>query len=111
MAAGGAFGGQRQLPPRPPEKGIFPLDHFQECKRAAADYLKCLKQNDKMTEFCTEETKKYLLCRMNNNLMGKQDLKELGFDDSRPKLDVEVKRDQSLKRAQRGFQPGLRFVD
>lgn len=31
MSAGGAFGGSRGLPPRPPEKGVFPLDHFGEC--------------------------------------------------------------------------------
>eukprot|EP01025_Chloroclados_australasicus_P068615 TRINITY_DN9543_c0_g2_i2.p1 TRINITY_DN9543_c0_g2~~TRINITY_DN9543_c0_g2_i2.p1 ORF type:complete len:106 (-),score=13.28 TRINITY_DN9543_c0_g2_i2:49-342(-) len=92
MVAGGAFGGQRQLPPRPPEKGIFPLDHFQECKQAASDYLECLKKNDKKTEMCVKETKKYLECRMENNLMAKQNLKELGIDESRPVPDVQVKK-------------------
>ena len=33
MSAGGAFGGSRGLAPRPPEKGVFPLDHFNECKQ------------------------------------------------------------------------------
>mmetsp|Transcript_9563 Transcript_9563/g.33905 ORF Transcript_9563/g.33905 Transcript_9563/m.33905 type:complete len:140 (+) Transcript_9563:297-716(+) len=32
MASGGAFGGARGLQPKPPEKGVFPLDHFGECK-------------------------------------------------------------------------------
>ena len=32
MSAGGAFGGARGLQPRPPEKGVFPLDHFGECQ-------------------------------------------------------------------------------
>eukprot|EP01023_Acetabularia_acetabulum_P063792 TRINITY_DN807_c0_g1_i4.p4 TRINITY_DN807_c0_g1~~TRINITY_DN807_c0_g1_i4.p4 ORF type:complete len:111 (+),score=14.36 TRINITY_DN807_c0_g1_i4:82-414(+) len=108
MVAGGAFGGQRQLPPRPPEKGIFPLDHFQECKKACSEYLECLKRHDQKTELCLAETKKYLECRMDNHLMSKQDLKELGIDDTRPMPQVEVKRNQSLKRAQQGFQPGLR---
>eukprot|EP01024_Parvocaulis_polyphysoides_P050523 TRINITY_DN4922_c0_g1_i2.p4 TRINITY_DN4922_c0_g1~~TRINITY_DN4922_c0_g1_i2.p4 ORF type:complete len:111 (+),score=21.96 TRINITY_DN4922_c0_g1_i2:135-467(+) len=108
MVAGGAFGGQRQLPPRPPEKGIFPLDHFQECKQATTEYLECLKKNNNQTEVCLKETKKYLECRMDNHLMNRQDLKELGIDENRPMPEVEVKRDQSLKRAQQGFQPGLR---
>lgn len=33
MSAGGAFGGSRGLQPRAPEKGVFPLDHFGECKQ------------------------------------------------------------------------------
>ena len=33
MSAGGAFGGARGFQPRPPEKGVFPLDHFGECKQ------------------------------------------------------------------------------
>lgn len=33
MSAGGAFGGARGYQARPPEKGIFPLDHFGECKQ------------------------------------------------------------------------------
>jgi hypothetical protein len=36
MAAGGAFGGGRGLQPTPPEKGVFPLDHLEECKPARA---------------------------------------------------------------------------
>jgi hypothetical protein len=36
MAAGGAFGGGRGLQPMPPEKGVFPLDHLEECKPVRA---------------------------------------------------------------------------
>jgi cytochrome c oxidase assembly protein subunit 19 len=32
MSAGGAFGGARGNAPKPPEKGVFPLDHLGECK-------------------------------------------------------------------------------
>ena len=32
MSAGGAFGGARGNVPKPPEKGVFPLDHLGECK-------------------------------------------------------------------------------
>lgn len=28
-----AFGGARGLKPKPPEKGVFPLDHFKECSK------------------------------------------------------------------------------
>jgi len=31
-----AFGGARGVGAKPPEKGIFPLDHFGECKKASA---------------------------------------------------------------------------
>lgn len=37
MSAGGAFGGARGFQPRPPEKGVFPLDHFGECKSVRAN--------------------------------------------------------------------------
>lgn len=33
MSSGGAFGGARGMKPKPPEKGVFPLDHFGECKQ------------------------------------------------------------------------------
>ena len=33
MSAGGAFGGARGYQPKPPDKGVFPLDHFGECKQ------------------------------------------------------------------------------
>lgn len=35
MSAGGAFGGARGYQPKPPDKGVFPLDHFGECKQVA----------------------------------------------------------------------------
>lgn len=30
-----AFGGARGVGAKPPEKGIFPLDHFGECKQVS----------------------------------------------------------------------------
>ena len=41
MSAGGAFGGSRGLQPRAPEKGVFPLDHFGECKQVCCLVLLC----------------------------------------------------------------------
>lgn len=79
MSAGGAFGGNRGLRPVPPEKGVFPLDHLHECDLEKKDYLACLKSTGFQSEKCRQFSKKYLECRMERNLMAKQDMSELGF--------------------------------
>ncbi|WCJ38388.1 Cytochrome c oxidase assembly protein COX19 [Euphorbia peplus] len=79
MSAGGAFGGNRGLRPVPPEKGIFPLDHMHQCDLQKKDYLSCLKSSGHQSESCRLFSKKYLECRMEKNLMAKQDMSELGF--------------------------------
>ncbi len=38
MSAGGAFGGARGVAPKAPDKGVFPLDHFGECKKVRGKY-------------------------------------------------------------------------
>ncbi|XP_066384242.1 uncharacterized protein [Miscanthus floridulus] len=79
MSAGGAFGGNRGVRPVPPEKGVFPLDHLHECDLEKKDYLSCLKSIGFQSEKCRQFSKKYLECRMERNLMAKQDMSELGF--------------------------------
>ncbi|KAJ1264283.1 hypothetical protein BS78_09G251400 [Paspalum vaginatum] len=79
MSAGGAFGGNRGVRPVPPEKGVFPLDHLHECDLEKKDYLACLKSTGSQSEKCRQFSKKYLECRMERNLMAKQDMSELGF--------------------------------
>uniref|UniRef100_A0ACD5U0G8 Uncharacterized protein n=1 Tax=Avena sativa TaxID=4498 RepID=A0ACD5U0G8_AVESA len=79
MSAGGAFGGNRGARPVPPEKGVFPLDHLHECDLEKKDYLACLKSTGAQSEKCRLFSKKYLECRMERNLMAKQDMSELGF--------------------------------
>ncbi|KOM27381.1 hypothetical protein LR48_Vigan406s019100 [Vigna angularis] len=79
---GGAFGGNRGLRPVPPEKGIFPLDHLHLCDLEKVEYLNCLKTAGHQSEKCRQFSKKYLQCRMERNLMAKQDLAELGFKES-----------------------------
>ena len=88
MSAGGAFGGSRGYQPRAPEKGVFPLDHFGECKQVGVmyraclpmhflvsmlvalglqisqQYLACLKENANDAAKCRELSKLYLQCRM-----------------------------------------------
>lgn len=79
MSSGGAFGGNRGLRPMPPEKGVFPLDHMHECDQEKKEYLVCLKSSGNKSEKCKHLSKKYLGCRMEKNLMAKQDMSELGF--------------------------------
>ncbi|KAM1513398.1 hypothetical protein ACFX1Z_024832 [Malus domestica] len=75
----GAFGGNRGLSPVPPEKGVFPLDHMHLCDLEKKEYLSCLKTSGHQSEKCRLFSKKYLECRMEKNLMAKQDMSELGF--------------------------------
>uniref|UniRef100_A0ACD5T8J8 Uncharacterized protein n=2 Tax=Avena sativa TaxID=4498 RepID=A0ACD5T8J8_AVESA len=82
MSAGGAFGGNRGARPVPPEKGVFPLDHLHECDLEKKDYLACLKSTGAQSEKCRAFSKKYLECRMERNLMAKQDMSELGFSNA-----------------------------
>ncbi|KAM3412645.1 hypothetical protein ACQJBY_004023 [Aegilops geniculata] len=82
MSAGGAFGGNRGARPVPPEKGVFPLDHLHECDLEKKDYLACLKSTGAQSEKCRMFSKKYLECRMERNLMAKQDMSELGFSNT-----------------------------
>ncbi|KAI0846923.1 hypothetical protein F5Y00DRAFT_242870 [Daldinia vernicosa] len=66
--------------PTPPQRGSFPLDHDGECKAVMTKYLSCIKKvkgvND---EECRNLAKTYLSCRMDRNLMAKDDFKNLGF--------------------------------
>lgn len=80
MSAGGAFGGNRGARPVPPEKGVFPLDHLHQCDLEKKEYIACLKSSRNQSEKCRMFSKKYLECRMEKNLMAKQDMSELGFD-------------------------------
>ncbi|PKA49559.1 hypothetical protein AXF42_Ash004099 [Apostasia shenzhenica] len=80
MSAGGAFGGNRGVAPTPPEKGVFPLDHLHECDSEKKEYIACLRSSGYLSEKCRHLSMKYLHCRMERNLMAKQDMSELGFD-------------------------------
>lgn len=67
--------------PTPPDKGSFPLDHDGVCKDLMKKYMGCLVANKQDNTKCREEIKVYLDCRMNNNLMAKEDWRTLGLDD------------------------------
>ncbi|XP_067144016.1 cytochrome c oxidase assembly protein COX19-like [Centruroides vittatus] len=73
--------GQKTFKPVPPEKGSFPLDHEGECKKPMLEYLLCLHQNDGDNSMCRLIAKEYLQCRMDKDLMKKEEWSKLGFND------------------------------
>ncbi len=70
----------------PPDKGSFPLDHFQECKRIHDEYMRCLKSNKNDNLSCRDCAKDYLQCRMDKGLMNKESMENLGFSDEDKRL-------------------------
>ena len=77
-----AFGGGRK-DSKPPELGVFPLDHGNECKKESKAFLDCLKQNSAEHYMCKSYSKMYLQCRMDNNLMQKSNLDDLGLGENK----------------------------
>mmetsp|Transcript_16166 Transcript_16166/g.23628 ORF Transcript_16166/g.23628 Transcript_16166/m.23628 type:complete len:115 (-) Transcript_16166:108-452(-) len=66
---------------KPPQRGIFPLDHDSECKPFMKTYLKCLKEENQHHNKCRELSKEYLQCRMDTELMAKEDLNKMGYSE------------------------------
>ncbi|KAK0754033.1 hypothetical protein B0T18DRAFT_398332 [Schizothecium vesticola] len=88
------FGAPGPLPttrPTPPQRGSFPLDHDGECKDAMISYLACIKKVKGVNENqCRNLAKSYLNCRMDRNLMARDEDKNLGFaEDLKPKPERE----------------------
>ena len=107
MSSGGAFGGARGYQPKPPEKGVFPLDHFGECQTVKEQYMACLKEHSGQTEACREVAKLYLECRMDKNLMAQQSLRDLGFAESKKASSVPLKeREDPRSKEKQGFLAG-----
>lgn len=73
--------GQKSFTPIPPDKGSFPLDHEGRCKKFMVKYMQCLNKNERDNSKCRIEAKEYLECRMDNNLMKKEDFSILGYSD------------------------------
>lgn len=76
-----AFGGGRSKT-RPPEKGVFPLDHDGECKIKMTEFLTCIKSNKGDHFPCKNLSKAYLRCRMDSGLMKDEDLNTLGYGET-----------------------------
>lgn len=75
--------GKRVFVPRPPEKGSFPLDHDGDCRKLVSKYLKCLHEKQLDSSECRDVAKDYLQCRMDNNLMAKESMEDLGFSETK----------------------------
>ncbi|KAK3588931.1 hypothetical protein CHS0354_023691 [Potamilus streckersoni] len=52
-----------------------------ECRAFMIKYMICLRDNNKETSQCRHESRDYLQCRMDRNLMKKEEMKKLGFGD------------------------------
>lgn len=74
----------RNLPPRPPLKGSFPLDHLGECASLADMYAACLRENDGAAGQCRAIARRYLECRMDAGLMAKTEMNALGLESDAP---------------------------
>ena len=87
MSTFGSPGGRQQISkPLPPERGSFPLDHDAECQPIMKDYLRCLKSHKGVNDnACRVLSKAYLSCRMERNLMARDEWGNLGFHDKEGK--------------------------
>ena len=47
------------------------------------EFLGCLKKNNSEHHLCREHSKKYLQCRMDNELMAREDLSNLGLGENK----------------------------
>lgn len=65
---------------RPPQRGIFPLDHYGDCRAPMQAYLDCLQAHDDAHHKCQNLSKAYLECRMEHQLMAREDLQNLGYN-------------------------------
>ena len=62
---------------RPPQRGIFPLDHDSECKPFIDNYLACLNGANDVHHKCKKLSKDYLQCRMDRKLMSEENLDDV----------------------------------
>lgn len=91
MASSVISGNSKLFNPKPPAKGSFPLDHYGECKDIALNYQKCLIKTNSDASACHSLAKEYLKCRMEKDLMAKEDLKYLGFKEEPSEPNVSLK--------------------
>eukprot|EP01041_Mallomonas_annulata_P000287 gene287-521_t len=98
-----AFGGSRAKV-KPPERGVFPLDHDGECKLNMKNYLACISKSNGDQFPCKTDAKLYLQCRMDRDLMAKEDLSGLGLGEN-----AEYKRvpSEEGKKEKLGFVGGI----
>jgi cytochrome c oxidase assembly protein subunit 19 len=64
---------------KPPQRGVFPLDHFGECRPLLESHLACLSTSGGRAAACEDTARQYLECRMARDLMLPEELEKLGF--------------------------------
>lgn len=74
--------GQKKFTPTPPERGSFPLDRENVCKKFMISFMICLKDNEGLNEKCRKDALRYFKCRMDNDLMEKQEFDKLGYTEA-----------------------------
>mmetsp|Transcript_12620 Transcript_12620/g.27632 ORF Transcript_12620/g.27632 Transcript_12620/m.27632 type:complete len:115 (-) Transcript_12620:337-681(-) len=82
---------------KPPQRGIFPLDHDSECKPFMEKYIACLQEHQDRHHLCRDLSKDYLQCRMDRKLMADEDLDKLGFSED-AKVEKAEEYDKSKER-------------
>eukprot|EP00392_Amoebophrya_sp_AT5.2_P011827 g11917.t1 len=115
MAGYNSYAAQRRVGSygSPPDRGSFPLDHWNDCTGLKDDYLACLKRNMNDNLSCRFLTKEYLQCRMDHNLMAQEEycstLVTVGLVDreeyERPPR-LEAQETEAQKRQREGYIPG-----
>ena len=86
---------------KPPQRGIFPLDHMAECRNAMEEYVLCLQHNNDYHYKCQDLSKQYLQCRMDHQLMSKENLNQLGYS-----YQVENAREYNNEKERTGYIAG-----
>jgi cytochrome c oxidase assembly protein subunit 19 len=104
-----AFGGSRNNI-KPPERGVFALDHQGECKNDMKVYLSCLDSNKQDHFPCKEFSARYLKCRMDRDLMAKEDLDNLGLGPTKEYVRVQPVEGKSDTKESKGFIAGTGVV-
>lgn len=85
---------------RPPQRGIFPLDHEASCRSYMEQYLECLKKEKDVHHKCRQFSRDYLQCRMDHQLMAQENLDDLGFSHDK---EVQGAREYDLRKEKEGF--------
>jgi len=97
-----AFGGSR-IQTKPPERGVFPLDHDGECKADMKAFQACLRSNGSDHFPCRNLSAKYLQCRMDKDLMAKDELNNIGLGESGTYVRVQPQQSDTKE----GFTAGI----
>eukprot|EP01084_Bolivina_argentea_P270943 460839_1 len=95
-----------------PEKGVFPLDHGGECKKAKEEFMGCIKTHNNSHEPCKALSRSYLQCRMDCGLMQKENLDMLGLkaegevNDNQPRVKAYEAQNKGKRKEAEGFVAG-----